>query len=183
MRSFILALCGFLAAGTATAQPAERAPQWYLDDIKTLSAEGGRWIADNSEYKSENEPFEAYGTEWMSGFDGDTMTGRLFGVKDGKDLAFDFWEFRQYWRPDKREAVVEQFGWGGALGLGVLRQDGSGTLSDQTFYNADGSVTRTGHKSHFPDKDTYVTESFDIVGDAWKPRRKYVWKRQSADKK
>lgn len=183
VRFLILALCGFLAAGSAVAQQPGAAPQWFLDDIKSLSAEGGRWVADNSAYKSDSEPFDAYGTQWVSGFDGHTMTGRLFGVKEGKDLAFDFWEFRQYWRPDTQEAVVEQFGWGGALGLGVLRQGAPGAISDQTFFNADGSVARTGHKSHFPDKDTYVTESFDIVGDVWTPRRKYVWKRQSTDKK
>ena len=184
MRTLALAIFLALAAtaGQAQAQPG-RAPQWFLDDIKQLTADGGRWIADNSAYESENEPFEAYGTQWVSGFDGDTMTGRLFGVKDGAELTFNFWEFRQYWHPGRKEAVVEQFGWGGALGAGSLMRDGAGTVSTQTFYNADGSTTRTGHKSAFPDEDTYVTESFDIVGDEWKARRSYVWKRQPADKK
>ncbi|MGD9800545.1 MAG: hypothetical protein AB7F91_17035 [Parvularculaceae bacterium] len=177
MRALLAALAfAGLAAFPALAEKSAP-PQWYLDDIKTLSAAGGRWIADNADYKSEEEPFESYGTEWKSRFDGATMTGRLYGYKDGAQTAFDFWEFRQYWHPGRNEAVVEQFGWGGAVGVGALQEDDGGTRSDQTFHNSDGSVTRTGHKSRFTDENTFVTESFDIVGDEWKPRRKYVWKR------
>lgn len=172
----------FLLTPFASAQNAAlKPPQWYLDDIQRLTADGGRWIADNSDYKSESEPFEAYGTEWVSGFDGDTMTGRLFGIKDGKELTFNFWEFRQYWHPGRNEAIVEQFGWGGALGVGVLDEDGAGTVSEQIFYNPDGSTTRTGHKSAFTDNTTYMTESYDIADDEWKPRRSYKWKRQPAE--
>ena len=170
----LFAMQGLAFGGDAPA----KAPQWYIDDIAMLTAEGGRWIADNSEYKSENEQFDAYGVEWKSGFDGDMMTGRLFGVKDGKDTPFDFWEFRQYWHPARGEAVVEQFGWNGVIGVGVLEQDGDGTKSDQGFFSPNGPATRTGHRSSFSGKDAYVTESFDIVGDEWRPRRKYVWKRQ-----
>ena len=64
----------------------------------------------------------------------------------------------------------------------VLAEDGAGTKSEQTFFQADGTTTRSGHQSHFADPDTYVTESFDIVDGAWEPRRKYVWKRQPVDK-
>lgn len=180
IRYGILALLLALALPAAAGDddPAAKAPQWYLDDIARLTTEGGRWIADNSAYKSESEPFDAYGTEWRSGFDGDTMTGRLFGLKDGKEIAFDFWEFRQYWHPGDKRAVVEQFGWGGALGVGTLVQAPSGTYSDQQFYNADGTLTRTGHASEFPDADTHVTQSYDIVDGEKTPRRKYIWKRQ-----
>jgi hypothetical protein len=183
MRLVVTALLWLLAAPAfAETKPEPIAPpQWYLDDIKNLAADGGRWIADNSAYKSEQEPYEAYGVEWVSGFDGATMTGRLFGLKEGKETV-NFWEFRQYWRPDKKEAVVEQFGWGGAVGIGALVQDGAGTKSDQTFYNADGSISRTGHRSSFPDKDTHVTDSFNIVDGKWKPHRSYTWKRQAVEK-
>jgi hypothetical protein len=171
---FLLAALAFTVfASAAKAAP----PQWYLDEIKSLSAAGGRWIADNSAYKSEIEPFDSYGTEWKSGFDGDTMVGRLFGFRDGKQTTFDFWEFRQYWHPGRIEAVIEQFGWGGAIGVGALEEDGDGSRSDQTFYSSDGTLTRTGHKSRFADANTYVTESFDIVDGEWRPRRKYVWRR------
>jgi hypothetical protein len=184
MRQIAIAVFLLLSAPALTLGEEElsKSPQWYLEDIARLTAEGGRWITDNSAYQSENEPFEAYGMEWQSGFDGDTMTGRLFGIKDGQELPHDFWEFRQYWHPGRQEAVIEQFGWGGALGLGTLREDEAGTRSEQTFHMADGTRMHGGHKSRFADPDTYVTESFDIVDGAWEPRRKYVWKRQAMDK-
>jgi hypothetical protein len=183
MRLVIAALLWLLAVPAFAEDKAEpiSPPQWYLDDIRNLAADGGRWIADNSAYMNEQEPYEAYGVEWVSGFDGATMSGRLFGVKDGKETV-NFWEFRQYWRPDIKQAVVEQFGWGGAVGIGTLAADGEGTTSDQTFYNSDGSATRTGHKSSYPDNNTHVTDSFDIVDGKWNPRRSYTWIRKAPEK-
>lgn len=184
MRAFLVALAFLIFPSVCpAADPATKAPDWLRTEISRLSAGGGRWVADNSAYKSENEPFEAYSTEWRSSFDGDAMSGRLFGFRDGVQTKADFWEFRQYWHPGRQEAVLEQFGWGGAFGSGGLVEDGAGTKADQTFYRPDGSTARTGHKSWFEDDDTYVTESFDIIDGAWKPHRKYVWKRQPADKK
>ncbi|HNR78396.1 MAG TPA: hypothetical protein PKM48_14780 [Parvularculaceae bacterium] len=177
MRRLFAAALAAATIGFGPALAQQAPPQWYLDDIKALSAAGGRWIADNAQYKNEQEQFESYATEWRSEFDGHTMSGRLFGFKDGKETSFDFWSFRQYWHPGRNEAVVEQFGWGGALGVGPLTENDGGTMSDQTFYNADGSVTRVGHKSRFLDENTYLTESFDIVDGEWKPRRSYQWKR------
>jgi len=152
------------------------APEWFIREIATLTAGSGRWIADNSEYKSEQEPFEAYGTEWVASFDGTTMTGRLFGIKDGKETV-NFWEFRQYWHPGRGEAVVEQFGWGGTVGVGTAWKDGDETRSDQSFFTPGGGVSRTGHVSRFSDDDTHVTESFDIADDVWTARRSYTWHR------
>lgn len=149
-------------------------PQWFLDDIEAHTAGGGRWVADNSAYQGENEPFDAYVLEWKAGFDGMTMTGRLFGLADGKETPA-FWEFRQYWHPGRNEAVVEQFGWGGAMGIGTLTQDG---VSDQTIYNADGSTARIGHRAELVDADTRVQASFDIDDGEWRPRRTYTWIRQ-----
>lgn len=156
--------------------PPGAAPRWFIEEIETLTAGSGHWIADNSEYKSEQEPFDAYGTEWTASFDGTTMTGRLFGVKDGKESA-NFWEFRQYWHPGRREAVVEQFGWGGTVGVGTTWPDGDVTKSDQTFFAPDGSTSRTGHVSGFPDRNTHQTDSFDIANDVWTARRSYTWHR------
>ena len=62
-----------------------------------------------------------------------------------------------------------------------MREEGEDKILEQTFYNADGIVTRTGHKSRFTGKDTYVTKSFDIVDEAWQPRRSYEWQRQAPD--
>lgn len=152
------------------------APEWFAREIATLTSGSGRWIADNSEYKSEQEPFDAYGTEWTASFDGTTLSGRLFGIKDGKETV-NFWEFRQYWHPGRGEAVVEQFGWGGTVGVGIAWQDGATTRSDQTFFAPDGSASRTGHISEFPDNDTHITRSFDIEDGIWQARRTYTWRR------
>lgn len=158
----------------------EAAPQWYLDEIATLTAGSGRWVADNARYKSDEEPFDAYVTEWRSSFGGTTMTGRLFGMQDGEETA-SFWEFRQYWHPERREVVVEQFGHGGSAGIGTAWHDGQATKSQQTFYSPARPPSKTGHSSWFPDQQTHVTESFDINGDTWKPRRVYTWKLVSPD--
>ena len=111
---------------------------------------------------------------WKSGFDGMTMTGRLFGLDGGKETPA-FWEFRQYWHPGRQEAVVEQFGWGGAFGIGTLTRD---AVAEQTICNADGTTSQIGHRSEMPDADTRVQASFDIVDGAWRPRRTYTWIRQ-----
>lgn len=169
----------FLFAGCAhtTESPVSgKAPDWFLEEIVTLTAGDGRWITDNSEYKNEQETFDAYVTEWVASFDGTVMSGRLFGRSNGKDTG-NFWEFKQYWHPQRQEVVIEQFGWGGTIGIGTQWRDGRETKSSQTFFAADGTATQTGHISSFPTSDTHVTESFDIKGDTWKPRRKYTWQR------
>jgi hypothetical protein len=178
MRFLALAvLSGALVPAPAAAEP----PQWFLEEITSLTADGGRWVADNSGYRNENEPFEAYVVEWTSGFDGATMTGRLFGLKDGAETPA-FWEFRQYWHPGRNEAVLEQFGWGGAIGAGVMTRERDTTITDQVFYQGDGAARREAHRGEFRDSKTHVTESFDIVDGEWKPRRTYVWKLQPAEK-
>jgi hypothetical protein len=152
-------------------------PAWFLVEIATLTAGTGVWVADNSKYKNENEPYDAYATEWKSAFDGMSMSGRLYGIIDGEEVA-EFWQFRQYWHPGRKEAVVEQFGWGGTVGIGTAWHEDGTTKSDQSFYAVDGSVNRSGHASHFPDPNTHVTASFDIVDDEWQPRRVYTWTRE-----
>lgn len=169
--SAVLALT--LAPTIGLAQP----PAWFLEEIGALSADGGRWIADNSAFKSPEEPFEAYGIVWVAGFDGVTMTGRLFGIREGVETPA-FWEFRQYWHPGAGEARLDQFGWGGVLGTGPMSRQGDLTVTDQIFYRPDGSSYREGHRARFSDSDTHVTESFDIVDGVWSARRKYTWKRE-----
>lgn len=183
MRRFIAFLLLILSPPALAADNGAPTPQWFLDDIKTLTAGSGRWIADNSAYKSEAEPFESYGVEWIAGFDGTTMSGRLFGLKDGQEVG-PFWEFRQYWNPGEAKAIVAQFGWGGAVGIGPLTAGTDGaTQSDQVFMTPGRPSTRTGHKSSFPSSTTHLTESFDVVDGVWSPRRTYTWKRQPADTK
>lgn len=166
----------FSSVYSQDAPSANAAPAWFLDEIATLTAGTGRWITDNAEYRNDTEPYEAYATEWKSAFDGMSMSGRLYGMIDGKEVA-EFWQFRQYWHPGEKKAVVEQFGWGGTVGIGHSWRDGEETKSDQSFFATDGSINRTGHISSFPDADTHITASFDIVDGEWRPRRVYTWLR------
>lgn len=175
LRPAVLAIAFALVPAAAMAQP----PSWFTDEIKSMTADGGRWIADNSAFKSESEPYQSYAIEWKAGFDGQTMTGRLFGLKGDVETP-TFWEYRQYWHPGRSEAVLDQFGWGGVVGAGAMTRDGAVTVTDQTFYQPDGTSRREGHRASFRDGDTHVTESFDIIDGAWSPRRVYVWKRQKA---
>lgn len=157
-------------------QPASHeAPQWYLQEIEFLTRDGGRWIASNANYQSEDEPFDAYGLVWEKGY-AHSMTGRLFGVKDGKETG-DFWRFRQYWHPGEQRVVLMQFGLGGAMGVGPVTRDADSTMIEQYFYSPGGGKTLTGHRSRNPDADTHITESFNIVDGDWRPDRNYTWTR------
>lgn len=151
------------------------APAWFLEEIAKLTADSGRWVTDNAEYKGEQEPYDAYGMEWVSSFDGTTMSGRLFGIAEGKDTG-NFWEFRLYWHPEREQAVIEQFGWGGTVGIGTMWPAGDTTKSEQTFFTVDGGANLSGHISSFPDASTHVTGGFDIDGETWTPRREYTWR-------
>lgn len=162
----------------ATASDSKPVPQWYLDDIEFLTRDGGRWVTSNADYQSENEPMEAYVLEWKKGY-ANSMTGRLYGVINGEPTG-DFWHFRQFWHPGLEAAQLQQFGAGGALGVGSLWMEGAVTKTRQTFFAPDGGVTEQGHEARNPDADTHVTTSFDISGDEWKTRRTYTWKRDKS---
>lgn len=162
-----------LQGGSADALAAP--PQWYIDDVEFLTGDGGRWVTSNEAYQSEDEPFQSYVLEWKKGY-ANSMTGRLFGIKDGRETA-DFWRFRQYWHPGKGRAIVQQFGAGGAMGIGPLWPEDGGNKMLQKFYGPDGSVSETGHAAHNPDASTHITESFTIVDGEWQPSRLYTWKR------
>lgn len=64
--------------------------------LRDCQIEVGTWIADNAEYKSDNEPYDAYGMEWKWGVGQKSLTGRLYAIKDGKDIGSLF-QFRRYW--------------------------------------------------------------------------------------
>ncbi|WP_428409540.1 hypothetical protein [Hyphococcus sp.] len=168
-----LVIASALPGSIASAQEAQKPPQWYLDDIEFLTRDGGRWVASNAEYKGENDPMDAYVIEWEKGY-AHSMTGRLYGVRDGEQTG-DFWRMFQYWDPGKGEAVVTQFGFGGAIGLGRAWTEDGVNKSVQTFYAPDGGISGVGHESANPDADTHLTHSFDIVDDVWNPRRSYSW--------
>ena len=184
-QKFLLSLIFLLGlGGTAFAEPqavstvphqSTPAPQRYVDEIEYLSRDGGRWVADNSAYKSENEPMESYVLEWRKSY-ANSATGRLFGMVDGKETG-TFWEFKQYWHPGKAEAVVEQFGLSGVVGIGRIWHEDGKTKTEQVMYVPDGSAAMLGHIQQVTTENEHTAESYDIVDGKWVLNRTYVWKR------
>ena len=145
-------------------------PEWFQKEMKIRV---GTWIASNEEYKGEQEPYDSYGMEWKLGTGGNSMTGTLYGIIDGKNTV-PFWEFRTFWHPVDKKVYAYQFGYGGAVGMGEMLPH----RVDQVFYNPDGTVSRSGHKSE--DKDgKHIASSFNIDADGkWTPRRSYTWTKE-----
>lgn len=162
----------FFFSAAAGAQP----PEWLVDHMEHMTQGSGIWIADNSEYKSDQEPMDAYATEWKWGLGRKSITGRLYGIQDGKETG-TYWEFRTFWNPVEEKVYAYQFGAGGAVAKGEATFTETGFLRiEQTFYNPDGTTAGVGHKS----KDLpgiHETQSFDINEKGeWVKRRFYRWK-------
>lgn len=151
---------------------AEGPPAWAEEEMRSSE---GRWVADNSAYKSAEEPYDAYGLEWRSATGGTSITGRLFALKEGEELG-TFWEYRLIWHPEKESLWLFQFGTDGTFGEGaVVRTGPASTELDQTFYSPSGSISRSGHRETRED-GRRITKSFGIDADGtWTPRREYIW--------
>jgi hypothetical protein len=85
----------------------------------------GTWIADNSAFKDANDTTDAYGIDWSWGLGRKSLIGRLYGIKDGKEIG-TFWEFREFWDPGQGQVMATQFGGNGTYGVGPheIRADG-----------------------------------------------------------
>ena len=150
-------------------------PDWAVEEMRATE---GRWIADNSAYRSEQEPYDAYGIEWSLAAGDQLLEGRLFGFQNGEEVG-TFWRFTTFWHPEKRTLWVQQIAASGAFGEGPLERTGEGsTQLEQTFYSPDGSIRRAGHRET-EEEGRRMSQSFDIADDGtWTPRRSYVWVRQ-----
>lgn len=161
-----------LLAITTNAQSDAAPPDWVHED---MARSVGMWIGDNSEYQSEQEPFDQYGIEWSWGLGEKTLRGRLFGLKDGEEQG-TFWEFIQFWDPAKQKVMVYQFGGDGTVGKGELEWvDEHSTRLLQTFTSLNGSSFTAGHRTT-TDGSEQTGISFDVDADGnWTPRRSYLW--------
>lgn len=166
-----------LGRGTEAGQEPMIGPPWFQAELTRLTQGTGRWIADNSPYVSDTETIEAYGTEWRWSLGRAGVTGRLFGLVDGAEVA-TYWEYRLYWDGAAQQAVTEQFGANGAYGRGYMVGFGEGTLADQTFTGPDGNQWRDLHHAWF-EGSTHVTRSYGWAEGAWVPRRTYRWELES----
>jgi uncharacterized protein YndB with AHSA1/START domain len=179
-----VALAGALFVGLAIADPTPDTngpPAWYLENIRFMTADGGTWIADNTPYQSDAEPWDAYGLEWTSGPGGYSMSGRLFGIRAAERSDSDFWLFSQYWDPARQKAVVQQYGWG-TVGLGSLisGEESGDTILEQTMTGTDGSSSNAGHRTTNPSHNVQISTSYDIdESGEWTERRTYRWLRRA----
>jgi hypothetical protein len=156
--------------------PAGALPEWAR---AYLAAMVGSWVTDNAAHRSAGEPFDAYGMEWKLAVGGHSLVGRLYGIRDGKDVGTS-WEFREFWHPGEARLIASQFGADGTYGVGPheRRSDGSMEML-QTFYAPTGGAARVGHRSELKANEL-ITRSFDVQADGtWKERRTYVWRRKS----
>ncbi len=150
-------------------------PDWFFADME---AHVGRWETDNSKYQSANETFDTYVIEWQWGIGKHSITGRLFGIADGKESP-DFWHFRQYWDNLTQKAMVQQFGNGGVMGIGEMRY-----LNDiqseliQTFSTPAGSQWPGKHVNELNGNE-FKTQSLRMGQDGeWQADREYIWHKQ-----
>ena len=153
-------------------------PDWFLADLAAMTREGGRWIATN-ETRNDQTPYDQYGLEWQLSPDGTSMTGRLFGIMDGREVG-DFWQFRQFWHPQENRAYVMQWGGGGMYGVGVLTPLGASSgMLEQTLYLPDGNTFGVGHMFRFDGPNARVTEQYDILPEigSWRLNHTLVWHR------
>jgi len=161
--------------------PPNAPPQWFTENVTFMTSGSGRWVADNGGYKSDQESWDAYGLEWVAGPGGYSMSGHLFGIKDGEDTDEDFWTFSQYWDPTTNRAVVQQYGWG-SIGTGTMWTVGDDLWMQQTFSTFDAKSSEEGHLATHPDANSHVTSSYSIDATGqWSKNRTYTWVRDVAD--
>ncbi len=178
---FLLFFVSLFLHGNLSAQnKANTMPKWLQEHMEYMTEGTGRWITDNSKYKSEKEPFDEYGLQWKWGIGKKSIKGRLFALKDKKEVA-TFWEFSLFWHPKKRQATLQQFGGTGVFGIGEMRNIKMGNITERmtemTFYNLNGTSWKDLHKV-FEKKDEHRTISFGFKDGSWAKQREYVWKRE-----
>ncbi|MGH9318352.1 MAG: hypothetical protein ACRD3V_00450 [Vicinamibacteria bacterium] len=175
----VVCLGAFMSLGVF-AQPT-RPPPKPIPPLVTATWEKliGVWTADNSRFKGADEPTDVYAIEWKWGLGRQTLTGRLYGLREGEEVG-TFWEFREFWHPGEGQVLTAQFGAGGIYGVGPNEHRADGTSEMlQTFYDPSGLTTRVDHRSEL-NGDVHITRSFDVGADGqWTPRREYIWKRGS----
>ena len=178
--SYVVFLTLFLVSSVMAQQDnsssGSEPPRWFGEHMEYMTGGTGRWIADNTPFISETEPYDSYGTEWKWGIGRKSMTGRLFGLKEGKESG-DFWQFRVFWHPGESRAHIHQYAGTGLVGIGTMDSTAGGMIrTEQQFYGTDGTVFSVGHETWEWDGDHH-TQSYDITTEGgWEKRRYYIWK-------
>lgn len=186
MKLAIAMIAALVLGGSAIAQDdaptGSAVPEWYGEHVDYMTRNGGRWVADNAEFRSEQETAEHYVIVFSPEFGGASMSARLFAVTEGEE-SVDFWHFTGYWDPVANEAVLMQTGWGGNLGVGPTWQVDETTIrSEQVFSSPGGAIRTEAHDFIITGPDEHVTTTQRRVGDGpWTEGRTYTWVREPVD--
>lgn len=176
-----LAALALLVPQAVRAGTDEPVPPWFEQEIEYLTRAGGRWITDNSEYLSEEDPYSAYGIEWRKGLSGLTARGRLFAIDSVGD-THDLWELYLYWNPLDRKAVAMQVHPDGNFGVGELTAISDTERELVQVFRAPGGGTFSFRHRETRSENEKRSQTF-IKGDAdWRPNRTYVWKRDRRER-
>ena len=116
--AFVLILA--LAPVAAAQESASQVPAWFTEHVEYLVGDGGTWITDNSAYKNDDEPYDAYELVWTHGIGKRSAIGVMRAITDGKRSG-KLWEFRLFWHPGEKTAMLEQFHWYGIYGIGTIQ--------------------------------------------------------------
>ena len=155
-------------------------PDWVLNDWEKRAGGSGTWMAENSS-KSDRAPFDAYALHWEYGPGKTSLKGRLYAIKDGKDVR-TLWEFLEYWHPAERKKLTVQYGNNPQLGFLALGEaekpetEGE-SISRSRVFKSNGEIYWVGHRSKTSDGVT-TSRSFNIIDGEWQERGTFVWKLQ-----
>lgn len=164
-----------VVVGSGAIQPTKAPPPWFAEQLALLTANGGRWEADNTRYRSADEPVDTYVLVWDWGPGRRSIRGRLFGVAGGQDTQV-FWEFRQFWDPNTGTVRLQQHGAPGIWADGTITRTPEGNyLIDQMFWSPDGSSWRETHTETSTPTER-LSKSARMRDGTWAPGREYVWR-------
>lgn len=169
---FLKILILFILSGSFAFAQNQNLPDWYTADLK---ANLGIWTTDNSEYKSDEEPYDGYGMEWTWGIGKSSLRGRLYGIQSGQATG-DFWEFEQYWDPQAQKAVLVQHGHNNIVGTGTAKPFKNGQIEAIQTFSMPGLEAWEERHLNKIEGNTLTTLSFrkDKSGK-WVQKRSYTW--------
>lgn len=179
---WVVVIATMLVAIPAQQDPPEKrnesksaeAPEWFAERMAWLTRGSGRWTTP----APEGTPFATYQISWSYGVGGASVVGRLMGIaKDSSETTF--WEFRLFWHPGDRRAIVQQFGKDGTFGSGslVLGEVPGKSVLVQAFVSPNGRRVETRHETTRIDDDTERSVVTDVVDGKESPPREWTWKR------
>jgi len=173
-----LLLAATLAVPAAGQDAGAPVPDWHRDFIDFLSRESGRWVGDNTPYRSDIEAATEYVLEFAPSLDGTSMTGRMYGQVDGRYLV-TMWEYRGYWDPATGTSVMLQVGWDGQSGIGAVVPEGEGAFRYRQTVSTPGLPARVEEQLiTVIDENTYRMEAWGLDADGERvPTRTYTYLR------